>query len=205
MPRKDAVKTGSLTFSVMQYTIVSTPCLRQRRSRIRALGLWVLAVACCVGAGSAWASGTLYRCAGKPETYTNQSWAAGRADCRAISGGPLLTKRSAAQPARAAMPGLPRVTNVVHAAAAGIGGGTGADRSTLQVAPMVQSVRDQERKRILEEELSQEQARLAALGETIKQKQAKVPALELAQLSQSSARSESNVLALQRELSRLRP
>jgi hypothetical protein len=105
------------------------------------------------------------------------------------------------------MPARARVNAVAHvtgAAPAGLAAvPTAADSHLLKVAPMVQSVRDQDRKRILEDELSQEQARLALTSKKIKQSQAKLPAVELALLSQSSARSESNVQALQRELSRL--
>ncbi len=178
--------------------------LTGRRPHPKAAALCLLALACWGSAGGAWAGGTLYRCAGKPVIYTDQGWAANRAGCRSLGAGPLVAERAAA-PARARS----SVSAVAHVAPAmplvGLTAPAAADRGALRVAPMVQSARDQDRKRILEEELSHEQARLAALGETIKQKQANAPALELTQLHQSSARSESNVQALQRELSRLRP
>jgi hypothetical protein len=167
-----------------------------------ALALWTLG-----GISNAWAGGTLYRCAGKPEVYTNQSWAASRVGCRPMGGGLLLPKSTAAD-----TQGRGRVTTVAHtpprvrlAPTAAGPTSVAADLAGQRVAPTVQSVRDQDRKRILEEELGQEQARLAALGDTIKRKQISAPAVELALLSQSSARTESNVQALQRELSRLRP
>jgi hypothetical protein len=191
----------------MSNTNTSFPAFQQRRvcSTTAALAMWML-----LGMGEAWAGGLLYRCAGKPEVYTNQSWAANRAGCRPISGGLLLPHSGATAPK-----GLGRVTTVALAPhtrhmvrAAPMARGpvsVAADLADQRVAPMVQSVRDQDRKRILEEELGQEQARLAALGDSIKRKHTTAPATELALLSQSSARVESNVQALQRELLRLRP
>jgi hypothetical protein len=185
----------------MQHAITSPVAVGQRCFHTHAATRWLLAAVCGASTVSAWATGTLYRCAGKPETYTNQSWAAGRADCRAVIGAPLTTPRSAARsaaPARPHLLGAARVSAVAHVSSS-------ADASVLKVTPNVQSLRDQDRKRILEEELGHEQARLAALGDTIKQERSRAPSVELAQLNQSSARIESNVQALQRELSRLRP
>jgi hypothetical protein len=181
----------------MQQAIISPVAVGQRCFHTHAVTRWLLAAVCGASTVSAWATGTLYRCAGKPETYTNQSWAAGRADCRAVIGAPLTAASSAAK-ARPHLLGAVRVTAVAHVSSS-------ADASVLKVTPNVQSLRDQDRKRILEEELGHEQARLAALGDTIKQERSRASAVELAQLSQSSARIESNVQALQRELSRLRP
>jgi hypothetical protein len=207
MSRKELVKPGRLTFGVMQNASASIQVPLRPQSCARAVVLCWVAVCGMTTLGNAWAGGTMYRCAGKPEIYTNQSWAASRAGCRPMGGGLLLPK-SSATPARA----HGRVTPVVHTAptshtspmAAGPAS-VAADLAGQRVAPTLQAVRDQDRKRILEEELSHEQARLAALGDTIKQKQAKAPAVEMALLSQSSSRSQSNVQALQRELSRLRP
>jgi hypothetical protein len=193
----------------MQHAITSPVAVGQRCFHTHAATRWLLAAVCGASTVSAWATGTLYRCAGKPETYTNQSWAAGRADCRAVIGAPLTTARSTARltprssarsaaPARPHLLGAARVSAVAHVSSS-------ADASVLKVTPNVQSLRDQDRKRILEEELGHEQARLATLGDTIKQERSRASAVELAQLSQSSARMESNVQALQRELSRLRP
>jgi hypothetical protein len=188
----------------MQDAIISSRVAGSCRFNTRAATLCLLALGCWGSAGSAWAGGTVYRCAGKSVIYTDQSWAANRAGCRALSGGPLVGDDTATPTrARASVSAVAHVTPA--APLAGVPTPAVAERGALRVAPMVQSVRDQERKRILEEELAQEQARLSALGETLKQKQLSTSAVELVALRQSSARSESNVQALQRELSRLRP
>jgi hypothetical protein len=188
----------------MQPAITSIRFSGRSRFNAHLAMLCLLALGCWGGAGSAWAGGTMYRCAGKSVIYTDQSWAASRAGCRALSGGPLLGVDTAT-PTRART-SVSAVAHVTPATAlAGVPTPAAAERGALRVAPLVQSVRDQERKRILEEELAQEQARLSALGETLKQKQLSTPAVEWVALRQSSARSESNVQALQRELSRIRP
>ncbi len=201
MSRKDRVKHGSLPLHTMSSTITLSGAFRRSWNRPSSAAL---ALAMLSSWGSAWAGGTMYRCAGKPEIYTDQSWAANRAGCRPMGTGLLLPKSSAMASKSGGR--VAAVAHTVRAAPTASGPvSVAADLAGQRVAPTVQAVRDQDRKRILEEELGQEQARLAALGDSIKRKQTSAPAVELAMLSQSSARTESNVQALQRELSRLRP
>jgi hypothetical protein len=167
-----------------------------------------LAIGACHSAHAG--GGTLYRCAGHSVFFTTDAATANARGCRAMRGAPLIYRPMADAtggfaPAGAAQ--LPGRRRAVSASAGVAVPAPGKSQSSAHSAAYVsrdeQAHRDRDRRRILEEELSHEQNKLSALTETLTRARAQAPAAEVAVLSQSSLRSESNVEALRRELSRV--
>jgi hypothetical protein len=72
---------------------------------------------------------------------------------------------------------------------------------TVRVDPALQKVRDADRRKILEDELSQEEARLATLRRDVQSASND----RAASLREAIVRAEGNVRALQREIAVVRP
>lgn len=178
-----------------------------RNARMLILGLLVLA---------AWpASAQVFRCEsanGVPE-YTNTP----RDRCARLDLAPVTTIPVPAQrPAQPASAGAGSTTpgnaplrsgtsnGSVGLSVPGVLGIPGP--SALRVDPATQKARDMDRRRILEEELAKEQARLEALRQEIRAAQSGQPkALDrTVRLREELGRTEGNLKALNREISSLK-
>lgn len=139
---------------------------------------WVCVAALAMGAGAAAHAQKIYRCDGPGGVveYSNSPVAATGRNCRAIEIAPITTIPAPALPASAAQPAAPAAgasasasrAPAAGAAASGQSGGGGAQAtrspdSFPRVTASAQKERDNDRRRILEDELKKEEARLANL------------------------------------------
>ena len=146
-------------------------------------------------AGGAWAQGTVYRCPGSPESYTNMLTAeqAKERGCRTVEGAPITIVQTV----------RPRVAASAASAA-------GDER----VAPAEQRARDNDARRILNDELQRTQNELAALRKDYNNGQPERLGSErnyqryldrVAGMKAAIERKEADVAALKRELAKLAP
>ena len=149
------------------------------------------------------AQGTVFRCPGNPETYTNLLGAQEAKDkgCRTIDGAPITIIQGPprAKPASPLAPGA--------SAAASRPGDTRID-------PSAQRARDSDARRILSDELAREEERLAAARKEFNNGEPERRGDErnyqryldrVAELKASILRKEGDVAALKRELAKLPP
>ncbi|OWQ93928.1 hypothetical protein CDN99_02780 [Roseateles aquatilis] len=157
---------------------------------------WAVALLTVVAAGSASAQAVVYRCPGPPVLYTDAMTPKEAADkgCRSIEGTPITVF----SPVKPKAP-------VVSAS------GT---QGELRVDPKDQRVRDDDRRRVLEQELREAESRLAKLQQEYNNGQPERRGDErnyqkyldrTAELKASVARQESDVQAIKRELGKLPP
>ena len=161
------------------------------------LGLcWALAPA------AALAQGTVYRCPGNPESYTNLYSAQEAKDkgCRTIDGAPItIVQGTARAPARPAASGA----------------ATPAPRpGESRIDPADQRARDTDARRILGEELRREEEKLAQLQKEFNNGEPERRGDErnyqryldrVAEMKAALARKEADIAALRRELNKLPP
>ena len=149
------------------------------------------------------AQGTVFRCPGNPETYTNLLGAQEAKDkgCRTIDGAPITIIQGPprAKPASPLPPGA--------SAAASRPGETRIDASA-------QRARDTDARRILSDELAREEERLAAARKEFNNGEPERRGDErnyqryldrVAELKASILRKEGDIMALKRELAKLPP
>jgi chromosome segregation ATPase len=147
------------------------------------------------------AQGTVYRCPGPPVLYTDALSAkeAIEKGCRTIEGTPITVLQAP----------RPRAATAAAAAAAPSAESRGAD---TRIDAGQQRVRDDERRRVLQAELRQAEERLAALQREYNGGQGERRGDErnyqkyldrMAELKDSVARTEADVQALKREISKL--
>ena len=133
---------------------------------------WACVAALAMGAGAAAHAQKIYRCDGPGGVveYSNSPVAATGRNCRAIEIAPITTipapASPAAQPAAPAAGASASAPKAPAANGAAAGGGAQATRSPdsfPRVTASTQRARDNDRRRILEDELKKEEARLANL------------------------------------------
>lgn len=169
--------------------------------QIKRVGRWGMAalVALTGMAGSASAQGVVYRCPGPPVLYTDAMSAKEAAEkgCRSIEGTPI----SVIAPVKPRPSVTPSPTS----------GGQSAD---LKVDAKDQRVRDDDRRRILEQELREAEGKLAKLQQEYNNGQPERRGDErnyqkyldrTAELKASVTRQEADVQAIKRELGKLPP
>jgi hypothetical protein len=160
-----------------------------------------VALAAIVGmaAGQASAQGVVYRCPGPPVLYTDAMSAKEAADkgCRSIEGTPI----SVIAPIR---PRAPATTSP----------GSGGQSADLKVDSKDQRVRDDDRRRILEQELRDAEGKLAKIQQEYNNGQPERRGDErnfqkyldrTTELKSSVSRQEADVQAIKRELAKLPP
>ena len=153
-------------------------------------------------------AGTVYRCPGPPVLYTDALTLAEARErgCRSIEGAPISVVQG------------PRPKPAAGAASAPAGAPTGAPPAArpaeAKVDPAAQRQRDSDARRILEAELAREEDKLAAARREYNNGEPERRGDErnyqkyldrVAQLKASIARSESDVAAIKRELSKISP
>lgn len=173
-----------------------TRCPRYSRITFAAAGLLLALLPAAVLAQA----GVVYRCPGPPVLYTDALSAeeARERSCRTIEGAPITVIQA----------GRPR------AASAASANGAAPRASEARVDPAAQRVRDNDARRILESELRREEDRLATLrrdynnGEPERRGEERNYQSYLDRVAQMKAavqRSESDIAAIKRELSKLPP
>ena len=154
--------------------------------------------------------GAVYRCPGPPVLYTDALTAEEARDrgCRTIEGAPITIVQSV-RPRPPAAPG-----SGTGAAKPGESGAAAARPGDPKVDPAAQRQRDTDARRILEAELKREEERLAGLKREYNNGEPERRGDErnyqnyldrVAQMKAGILRSESDVAALKRELSKLPP
>ena len=162
------------------------------------------------GAPAAWAQDTtrpVYRCPGPPVLYTDAITPeeARARDCRTIEGAAITVVQSPPRPARpvAGSPG---------ASAPRSGEARAESRADARIDPAAQRARDTDARRILQEELSREEQRLAELrvafnnGEPPRQGDERNFARyqeRVAEMRSAIQRKEADIAAIRRELAKL--
>ena len=153
---------------------------------------------------TAWAqAGTVYRCPGQQDLYTNKITAdeARERGCRTIEGAPISVIQA---------------TRLPHAASASVTGGAASSSRSgeSRVDPSAQRQRDADARRILEGELRREDERLATLRREFNNGEPERRGEErnyqqyldrVVQMRAGVARAEADVAAIKRELAKLAP
>lgn len=168
---------------------------------------WATMLAAMLGmvAGQAWAQGVVYRCPGPPVLYTDAMTAKEAADkgCRSIEGAPISV----------IAPSKPRAPTAT-ASGSGAGSGAGGQSGDLKVDVKDQRVRDDDRRRILEQELRDAEGKLAKIQQEYNNGQPERRGDErnfqkyldrTTELKASVSRQEADVQAIKRELAKLPP
>lgn len=172
--------------------------------QIKRVGRWVGRSAwgaLALVAGHASAQGIVYRCPGPPVLYTDAMTAKEAADkgCRSIEGTPI----SVIAPVR---PRAPTST--------GSGPAVGSQSADLKVDTKEQRVRDDDRRRILEQELREAEGKLTKLQQEYNNGQPERRGDErnyqkyldrTTELKASVSRQEADVQAIRREIAKLPP
>ena len=156
-----------------------------------------------MAAGQASAQGIVYRCPGPPVLYTDAMSAKEAADkgCRSIEGTPISV----------IAPSKPRAPTATATAS---GSGAGGQSGDLKVDVKDQRVRDDDRRRILEQELRDAEGKLAKIQQEYNNGQPERRGDErnfqkyldrTTELKASVSRQEADVQAIKRELAKLPP
>lgn len=172
---------------------------------IRSLGIAALGLAAAGAWGPALSqnSSTVYRCPGPPVLYTDQLSAqeARQKGCRTVEGTPITV-----------IQGRPPASAPRPASAGGEAPGTVSRPPDARIDPAAQRARDNDARRILQNELRREEERLAELrkeynnGEPERQGDERNYQKYLdrvADLKSSIARKESDIAAIKREMAKL--
>ena len=192
----------------LRHNARSRPCAVARDPMPRSVHLLFLACAALPALWAppvAWAqAGAVYRCPGPPVLYTDALTADEARDrgCRTIEGAPItIVQGPRPRPAASAASGTPP-------------GPAAARPSDPKVDPAAQRQRDTDARRILEAELRREEERLASLKRDYNNGEPERRGDErnyqnyldrVAQMKAGITRSESDIAALKRELSKLPP
>lgn len=163
---------------------------------VRRFAAWVVAS---VGVGScfyATAGAAVFRCPGKPAVYTSDTRLAGALGCESLDRrpvfatplgsasvrelGPIISPSSTAKPAPPALVAAPTKAYVIPR--------------------VVQQERDDDRKRILQDELARDRTKLQALNENLSKARAQEIGPEVERIGQAIRRKEADIEALNREL-----
>jgi hypothetical protein len=163
--------------------------------RARSISALAALVLCAAGPGAASAGATVFRCPGNPAVFTSDARLASAKGCesldrRAVVAGPAPVSAAREPDAAGARAPIKAVVVAVQAPA------------HANVVPRtVQNERDNDRKRILQDELARERGKLQALGETLTKARAQPEsAAEVERLSQVIRRTEGDIESIGREL-----
>jgi hypothetical protein len=169
-------------------------------NRLVASCLWALVLSS-AAAPAAWAQQReVYRCPGNPVLYTDALSAKEARDkgCRTLEGAPITIVQAV----------KPRPSNVNASAPSATGARSGDER----VAPGEQRTRDNDARRILEEELKREQERLALMQKEFNNGEPERQGDErnyqkyldrVTDMKANIARKEADIAAIKRELAKL--
>jgi hypothetical protein len=189
---------------------------------------WLLSLgvvlAWCEPVHAAGRAGAIYRCPGPPAVFTSDPRLAASLHCRAVhsrnaaqgarAAGVWVARRGDAQSGTTSAPGLgaaadaprgpdaPRGQRAAVVAVSTYGGAQSAGQPQATVPRALQSQRDKDRERILQDELTRERERLQTLTAALGQAQATGAQAEAERLRQSARRSASDLDAISREIAR---
>jgi hypothetical protein len=166
------------------------------RALARSINALAALMLCAAGPGTASAAATVFRCPGSPAVFTSDARLASAKGCESLdrravvaSPAPVVASREAEPASVRASAAKPMIVAV-------------ASPSRAYVVPRtVQNERDDDRKRILQDELARERGKLQTLGETLSKARAQPEAAaEVERLSQAIRRTESDIESIGREL-----
>jgi hypothetical protein len=185
----------------MIFNLFKNRCVPPCKNRRKNLSLTALVWGWGVSAVLAAESPPVYRCPGNPVLYTNSVREANVKDCKLLEGSSITVIQS----------NKPRSLGGGNA---GTSQASGASPASGRIDPTEQRARDSDARRILETELKREEDRLASLkteynnGEPERlgsERSGQKYADRVAEMKAALSRKESDVEALRRELSKMRP
>ena len=147
-------------------------------------------------AQSATAGTTIFRCPGKPAVYTSDARLASSLGCESLDRRSVVVASPAPTSARESLPVSALSADAKPASLAMLG----APSKANVIPRAVQLERDDDRKRILQDELARDRSKLQALIDALSKARVQDGGTEVERIGQAIRRKEADIEALSREL-----